>query len=141
MKTIVDIDLPKDFIKKKKMKFYKAFILKDGEEMDVNINCDIFSISYEGAVQYLINSMSYEEARDLENKTINFAIFTFNSSDLIGKPLLDDDSEPFVKDDSISLTLKNKVYKINVEDKTILELDITFNPTNEIKTISKIVFQ
>lgn len=141
MKTIVDVDLPKEFIKRKKLKFYKAFILKDGEEMDVNVNCDIFSISYESAIQYFINSMSYEEAKSLEHKTINFAIFTFNSCDLLGKSLLEDDDDPYAKDDSLSLTLKNKIYKIDVEDKTILELDITFNPTNEIKTISKIVFQ
>lgn len=141
MKTIVDVDLPKEFIKRKKLKFYKAFILKDGEEMDVNVNCDIFSISYESAIQYFINSMSYEEAKSLEHKTINFAIFTFNSCDLLGKSLLENDDDPYAKDDSLSLTLKNKIYKIDVEDKTILELDITFNPTNEIKTISKIVFQ
>jgi len=141
MKTIADIDLPKEFIKKKKIKLYKAFILKDGEEMDVNINCDIFSISHEDAVQYLINSLSYEEARALEHKTVNFAIFTFNTSDLIDKSLIDDEDEPYVKDGSLSLTLKDKLYNIDIEDKSILELDITFNPTNEIKTISKIVFQ
>lgn len=141
MKTLLDLDISKDILKKKKIKLYKAFILKDGDEMKVDVNSDLFSLSKEAAVQHLITSMTLEEANALENTSINFAVFNFDKEELTKKPLLIDADEVYFNDDSLLVSLSNKLYKIDIIDEVVSEIEIDFNPTNEIKSITKIIFQ
>lgn len=137
MVTIKDLDIPKEFLRKKKIPLYKAFILKDGEEMNVDTDIDILSFTYEAAVQYMLNSMTMEEIDNLKGNYINFAIFTIDKSELTNKNLvLKEDA--IYKDGSISITLSNKIYKVDVDDKHVDEIEVDTNPKNEIKVMKNI---
>lgn len=138
MKTILDIEgLPKEVLKKKTVPLYKAFILKDGEEMRIDVNIDVLSISEESALQKMANSLSYDDILDLKGKLISFAVITFDKSELISKPLVDA-GEIFYENGSISIMLKDKFYAVAVIDKMLESFDLEVNPKTEIKILSEI---
>lgn len=138
MKTISDIEgLPKGVLRKKLVPLYKAFILSDGEEMQINASIDILSITEEGALQQMVNSMQYSDIIELKGKTISFAILSFDKEELTDKPLVDE-GEIYYNNESLSITLRNKLYSVSVADKILESFEITVDPKNEIKVLSEI---
>lgn len=140
MVTISHLKLPKELSKKKKLPFIKAFIMKNGEEMKVNADIDMFAFTYEAAIQNMINSTDISDINDLKGKTINFIIFTIPKDELLSKPLVIDSNEIFYEDGIISISLEGKKYEINLEDKVISDIEIEINPKNEIKTLKSVSF-
>jgi hypothetical protein len=130
-----DLDIPKEFKKKKKIKLYKAFILKDGDEMKVNTDIEILSLAHEAAILVLISSLRIEDISSLKGKLINFAILEFSSEELQSKDLIDV-GEMYCQDLSFSITLKDKLYTVDVEDKLIEDILIEIGE-NEIKVVKE----
>ena len=137
MTRLEDLDIPKEYKKKKKIMLYKAFLLKDGEEMKICTDIDILSFTHDAAILFMITSLNIDDASLLKGKTINFAAFEFQNDELTKKELVDE-GEVYCQDLSLSLTLKDKLYKINVEDRLIEDIDIEINPKNEIKQIKSL---
>lgn len=137
MITLRDISLPACLSKKKKIQFYKAFILKDGESMVVNEDCDICGLTPEAAIQYMLYSTNPEDCQHLTGTTICFAIFEVDRNILNTTPLVDT-GDVYNKDDNISITLKGKPYKIDVMEKVIEDIEVEIGDRNEIKLISNI---
>jgi len=139
MKTINDIEgLPKEVLKKKKVALYKAFILNDGEEMTINTSIDILSISEETALQQMVNSMSYDDAIELKGKVISFAVLTLNKVELTEKSLIDE-GEIYYQNGSLSITLKDKLYEVAVNDKLLETVTISMDAKTEIKTLTEVI--
>ena len=111
MITLRDFEMPAYLVKKKKINLYKAFILKNGDDMKVNEDIDIFGLSPESAVQYMLYSMNNEEAEELNGKTVCFAVFTIDRAYLDTHNLIDNDDKPYFNKDNISITLKDKPIK------------------------------
>jgi hypothetical protein len=130
--------MPKYLNKKKKINLYKAFILNPGERMDIKEDADIFGLSYEAAVQFMLYST--DKSIDLKDKEIAFVIFTIERSYLDTHDLIDE-GEVYYKDDNISITLKDKPYKMDVESKIVDEIDVEINDKTEVKTIKSIKFK
>lgn len=129
-----DLDIPKEYKKKKKVTLYKAFILKDGDEMKVNTDIDILSLSHEAAILILITSLRLEDISSLKGKLINFAVLEFTIDELNNTNLIDN-GEMYCQDSSFSITLKDKSYKVDVEDRLIedIVIEIKENEIMEIK--------
>lgn len=151
MKTLNDIGLPKDILKKKKFRLYKAYILKDGDEMNVQADIDIYGLDFISATKYLLSNMDINQLMELSfmdndkqrsNPTlISFLILTFDTEDIINKPLLLTDSDIYYKDNNLSVSIRDKPYKISVQDKYCKDVKIEINPENEIKTITNLVLE
>lgn len=141
MKTLNDLDLSKDILKKKNIRLYKAFKLKEDDEMVINPAVDILSLSHEAAIQFMINDMSLEEAQGLENEIINFAVIEFKTDYLLPLSLLENDDDVYFNNDSLSISIRDKIYKISVEDKLVKEIDVEIDPKNEIKSIKNIIIE
>lgn len=137
--TIKDVEnLPKDFLKKKNLEFYKAFIIQDPSEiMKVNANIDLLGITMEAAVASLVNTLPLEEALDIKGKCVSFAIFKLKKDELLEKNLVDNGDVNFEKG-MISITLKDKIYSIDVEDKIIDDISIDIDPKTEYRICSGI---
>jgi hypothetical protein len=131
-----DLDIPKEYKKKKKVTLYKAFILKDGDEMKVNTDIDILSLTHEASILVLITSLRLEDISSLKGKLINFAILEFTNDGLNNTDLIDN-GDLYYQDLSFSITLKDKVYNVDVEDKLIedIVIDIKENEIVEIRVL------
>jgi hypothetical protein len=137
-KTLRDIpDIPKKILANKKISLYKAFILHDDDEMNINVNIDILSLTIENALDQLIQTMSFDEIHAL--KTVNLAVLSFNKSELMDKPLIDE-GDIFYDNGSISITLKDKLYDVSVKDITLVDLAYDIDPKTERKTITYLTF-
>lgn len=137
--TINEVEnLPKTFLKKKNLEFYKAFIIHDPSEiMKVNSNIDLLGITMEAAVASLVNSLPIDEAMDIKGKCVSFAIFRIKKDELLEKNLVDNGDINF-ENGMISITLKDKVYIIDVEDKIIQDITIDIDPKTEYRICSNI---
>jgi len=137
--TIADVKgFPKELLKKKYVPVYKAFIVVD-EEMVMNVNCDIdvLAITKEAAVASLINELPLEEAQNIRGKVISFAIFKLLKEDLITKPVVDI-GDVYFENDMLSITLRHKIYEIDVCDARIDDVTIDIDPRTEYRICSNI---
>lgn len=151
MKTLNDLGLPKDILKKKKFRLYKAYVLKDGDEMDVSVDFDVYGLSHISAAKHLLSNMDNNDLMEFINKTppintinpqlISFLVMTFDTEDILHTPLLSSEGDVYYKDDVLSYTLRDKQYKISVEDRLVRDIEIDINPANEIKTITNIILE
>lgn len=131
-------NFPSEILKKKNIEFYKAFIIHDpSESMKVNSNIDILGITQEAAVASLVNTLPLEEALDIKGKCISFAIFRIKRDELLEKDLTDAGEISF-ENGLISITLKDKVYIIDVEDKIIEDITIDIDPKTEYRICTDI---
>lgn len=137
--TIADVKgFPKELLKKKYVPVYKAFIVVD-EEMVMNVNCDIdvLAITKEAAVASLINELPLEEAQNIRGKVISFAIFKLLKEDLVTKPVVDI-GDVYFENDMLSITLRQKIYEIDVCDARIDDVTIDIDPRTEYRICSNI---
>ena len=129
---------PKALLKKKEIPLYKAFIILDSDDvMNINSNIDILSITQEAAVISLVNELPLDDAMNLKGKIISFAIIKLQKDDLLTKDIVDE-GEPYFQNDNIAITLDKKIFKIDVEDKMIEELDITIDERTEYRICTNI---
>ena len=138
MKTLRDVkDFPKNLLRSKKISLYKAFVLNNDEVMNIDVNIDILSISEEDAIKHMIQSLSVEQIEELRHRPVSLAILTFNKEELLDKPLIDE-GDIYFKDGNINITLKDKLYSVDVKDVNITELEYDVDPKTEIKNISEL---
>ena len=129
---------PKALLKKREIPLYKAFIILDSDDvMNINSNIDILSITQEAAVISLVNELPLDDAMNLKGKIISFAIIKLQKDDLLTKDIVDE-GEPYFQNDNIAITLDKKIFKIDVEDKMIEELDITIDERTEYRICTNI---
>lgn len=129
---------PKNLLKKKSLPIYKAFIITDPEEyMDVKVDIDLLAITEEAAVRALINDLPLDEIQDVKGKTISFAIITIEKESLDTKDVVDH-GDIYFKDEILSITLKDKIYQIDVYDKILEDVTIDIDENTEIKLVSNI---
>lgn len=131
-------NIPKEILKKKNVEFYKAFIIHDpADTMRVNSNIDILGITQEAAVASLVNTLPLDEALDIKGKCISFAIFRITKEELAEKDLTDAGDISF-ENGLISITLKDKIYTIDVEDKIVEDITIEIDPKTEYRICTDI---
>lgn len=129
---------PKTLLKKKSLPVYKAFIITDPEEyMDIKVDVDLLALTEEAAVRSMINELSLEEIPYVKGRTISFAVIEIEKESLDSIDLVDHE-EIFFKDEIISITLKDKIYQINVYDKILEDVSIEIDANTEIKLVSNI---
>lgn len=137
--TIKDVEnFPKEILKKKNLEFYKAFIIHDpSETMKVNSNIDLLGITMEAAVASLVNTLPIDEAMNIKGKCVSFAIFRVKKDELLEKDLVDNGDINF-ENGMISITLKDKIYIIDVEDKIVQDINIEIDPKTEYRVCTDI---
>ena len=74
---------------------------------------------------------------NMKNTVVAFAVFKMDVEDLKSKSLVDGD-EDYFKDDIIAITLSDKKYKLDVDEKKLLSFKLVINPVNEERVISGI---
>ena len=127
-------NFPKALLKKKYIPLYKAFIFEDSDqEMNINKNIDVLSLTKEAALETLINEMPMMDVVDhvFEQKTVSFAIIKLDTEDFVKKDVVDHGDVYFENDKSLSITLKDKIFKIDVEDYLIENIVIDIDHTTE----------
>lgn len=142
-------DFPKALLKEDEIHLYKAFkLLNLDDEMKININIDLLSLSEEIAVSRMINEMNTDELSELTSELasfkkddatptiISFAKFIFDKNYLLERELVDQ-GEIYFKDGVISITLNDKEYEIDVYDKYLTDINIEISETDE-KIVSSI---
>lgn len=132
----IDLDIPKEVSKKKKIKIYKAFIAENGGELQIDVNIDLFSLNQQEAIERVIrlSNDSYE------NKTIPVVVLTLPKEELYEKPLVDH-GDVFTSGQTFSLTLKDKIYEIGLEMYLVVSYDVEINKDTEEKTIKNLVIE
>lgn len=130
--------IPKQYLKKKNVLLYKAYMLQNGDEMLCNTDIDIFAFTREAAVQYMINNSTVPD--DLKGKDINFLIIKVDKASLLSKPLVDR-GDAVIRDDCISLTLNGKLFSLDVDDKFVADFEVDINPNTNEKVLKKIELQ
>lgn len=135
--------IPKELLKGKTVPLYKAFVLTNSEdEMKINTSIDLLAISKEDAVQELINNIEmgelYQSLMDLSNKTIiSFAIIKIDKDDLLTKDLVDE-GDPYFENGILSITLKDKKFKVDVVDNILQNIVINVDDKTQRKICTNI---
>lgn len=135
MKTWKDVPGLPDRKGLKKIDLYKAFVLNNDDVMNIDVNIDILSISEEDAIKRMIQSMSINEIEELRNRPVSIAILSFDKAELMDKPLVSED-DVYFNNGNLSITLKDKLYKIDVKDVRITELEYEVDPKTELKNVT-----
>jgi len=128
--------VPKEYKKKKIIKMYKAYILKDGQTMNISTDLDLLSFTHEAAVCFAISLLDVGDISLLKGKTINFAVFDLPIEVLDMKVV--DEGEVYNQDLTISITLKDKTFSIDVEDMLIEDIKIEVDTNTEIKKVKSV---
>lgn len=136
--------IPKKFLKKKTLALYKAFFIKDGEDMQINVDIDVFGLTEEAAVR---RAIIYPETRVVsgdvqsapEMKTVGIVMVTLKTDEFLSEPLTSK-CPPFIEDECVSVTLTNRLFELSVSEKHIDELEVEIpNPKNGIRVIKTLV--
>lgn len=160
------MDQTKDVIKELKkvskkgmITLYKAFKLVDDDEMRINTNVEVFSLTLEDSVKALFieksatylgspsESVTQEELQEIiMNKweefcpygsTISVIMLSFDEDELLKKEILVD-GEVCLSNGSILVTLDNKTYSMDVADYLLKNIEFTVDKETEIKKITKV---
>lgn len=132
---------PKSSLKKKTVPLYKAFIINDpDDEMKININIDLLAITEERAVNTLVNELRINNVDEIKGKVISFAVFNLDTKDFITKDVVDE-GDVYFQNESLSITLKDKVYTLDVVDKILDDIDIEFNEKTDQRICTNIVLR
>jgi len=139
-----DLNLSKSF-PGKIVTLYIAKYPNYGEDMEIDSSMDDFFISKEAAlnnllkdidVSTLMNDVSWRE------KPVSFITIELNKKKLNSQPLLSEAGLIYPPNpvDSFTMSLKDKDYKINVEDSRILDIAIEVDPETQIRRIKNVTF-
>lgn len=132
----INIDLPKDIGKKKKIPLYKAWLKENGDELKVDVNIDIYSLTPEEAIERVIRST----LNNLKDKIVAVIVFKFPKEELYNKDLVDHgDVFKCPSGLSFSMTIKDKLYDLELELYQIVSYDEEFIKDTEEKIIKNLV--
>ena len=126
---------PKELLKHKTVPLYKAFLFTDSEEeMKINTSIDLLAISKEAALEVLVNESPIEDilSNTLTGKVVSFAVIKLDKDDLLTKDLVDA-GDVFFENGVLSVTLKDKKFKIDVEDHILKDLVISIDENTHRK--------
>jgi hypothetical protein len=93
--------------------------------------------------EYLYKQMTIDEAKDgvyeveMKDVVVSFAIFKMDTADLKTKELVDGGAD-FFQNGILGITLKDKLYKLDVTEMQLLSFKLTVNLENEARIISDI---
>lgn len=116
-------------------KIDSLFEPQPSEKDDVKVGFDL--IKSLGETMQIVNDKDGIRKVNMKNTMIAFAIFKMDMEDLKSKSLVDGD-EDFFKDDVIAITLSDKKYKLDVNEKRLASFKLAINPANEERIISGI---
>lgn len=142
MTTIKDLGIEKDYLKKKNVIFYKAFMVSDDAELKIDMDYDVYGITKEAAMQIILNSMGADELVSLEGKHVAFISLSIDRLDLSTSPVVEDGfGDVFYKNGILGLTIRKKAFKMHAEEDVIKEIEFEMNPSNEIKVLTHLVLE
>ena len=144
---ITDIEgFPKSLLKKKHVELYKAFVVEDPDkELNVDTSIDMLAITKEAAVNEFVNENKdflndfTDSIFDKDGKPyiISLVIFKMDKDDLLSKELvLPEGTDVVFEHDIIPITLKNKIYKIEVKDMRLMSISIDIDNKTERRICS-----
>ena len=131
---------PKELLKGKTVPLYKAFCFTNSEEeMKINTSIDMLAISKEDALVELINQSPLEDTilSTWSGNTISFAVIKLDKADLITKDLVDE-GDIFFENGIISVTLRDKIYKVDVVDHILKNISIQIDDKTQRRICSDI---
>lgn len=142
MAILKELKIAKKYLKKDHVSFFKAFPIHGDEELVVDRDYEVMGLDQAGAIQILMNQMSTDEVDALIGQQVAFVVFdvdrfALNTTDLVDPEL----GEEFFNQNQLAITLKNKLYKMHVEDRIIDDLKYDYNPQNEIKTLIELALR
>ena len=133
-------NFPKALLKGKTLPLYKAFMVSSQEdELKIDTNIALLAVSKEAAIEQMVNEGNFEQffgdvidsITESKNYIISFVIIKLDLKDLLTKDIMDH-GDVFFEDDILSITLADKIYKIDVED------DILVSATFDRKDVKRI---
>lgn len=128
----------KTFRKKKKMPVYKAFrFTEPGDEMEVHVGVDLFSVTEDAAVSTLVNEEKIMRAEGFKGSIISFLVINFDVEHLLSTPLVDN-GDVFFDGETMSISLKDKKYEIDVEDRILEDITIDVNQETDKRICTNI---
>ena len=131
---------PKELLKGKTVPLYKAFFFTNSEEeMKINTSIDMLAISKEDALVELINQSPLEDTilSTWSGNTISFAVIKLDKADLLTKDLVDE-GDVFFENGIISVTLRDKLYKVDVVDYILRNVSIQIDDKTQRRICSDI---
>ena len=131
---------PKELLKGKTVPLYKAFFFTNSEEeMKINTSIDMLAISKEDALVELINQSPLEDTilSTWSGNTISFAVIKLDKADLLTKDLVDE-GDIFFENGIISVTLRDKLYKVDVVDYILRNISIQIDDKTQRRICSDI---
>lgn len=131
---------PKELLKGKTVPLYKAFFFTNSEEeMKINTSIDMLAISKEDALVELINQSPLEDTilSTWSGNTISFAVIKLDKADLLTKDLVDE-GDIFFENGIISVTLRDKIYKVDVVDHILKNISIQIDDKTQRRICSDI---
>ena len=131
---------PKELLKGKTVPLYKAFFFTNSEEeMKINTSIDMLAISKEDALVELINQSPLEDTilSTWSGNTISFAVIKLDKADLLTKDLVDE-GDVFFENGIISVTLRDKIYKVDVVDHILKNISIQIDDKTQRRICSDI---
>ena len=135
---------PKELLKGKTIPLYKAYFFADSEdEMKINTSIDLLSISKEAAVEQLVNELPMQDVVDgiyattILNHVVSFAVIKLDKADLLTKDVIDD-GDVFFENGVLSISLRDKLYKVDVEDNILESITIKIDDKTEKRICSDI---
>lgn len=126
------MEIPKEYKKGKKVKFYKAYLLNMNEKMDLHIDGDIYFLTEHNAVQYLINELKLNSSEEIIGKIITILRVSIPTDEL-------NSNEHYMNADGLSLTLALKEFDshdFKVTDYEIKTLEFNIDPKTELRLLS-----
>lgn len=132
----IDLDLPSGISKKKKIPVYKAWLKDNGDELKVDVNIDIYSLTPEEAITRVIRNG--DVGTDFKNIIMAVVVFKFLKDELYNKPLVDH-GDVFTSGQSFSMTIKDKLYELELELYQVVSYDLDYNKDTEEKNITNLV--
>lgn len=122
--------IPKEYLKNKRAKFYRAFIPKDNEPIDIHTDVDYFYLEPVAAIEGLINEMHLYDINE-DGGLANLD----SSKNIIVLVIIKVDSDEIDKDTplnmngvSVNLRLKELGFDCKTQDITITDIQIKIDP-------------
>lgn len=127
------MEIPKEYRKNKKIRFYKAYLLNMNDQMDLHVDGDLFCLTEFNAVQRLINDLKINNEEEFKGKVITILKVS------IPTELVDIDKY-LMNMDGISITFPikefNEDYDLKVIDYEIKSIEFKIDPKSELRILS-----
>lgn len=140
-KKITEIkDFPKDLLDQKKLRLYKAFVIKDPDEkMNLNQNIEMMFTDCLSALWYFLDDYTLEDLDEFQTRVdsgepvmVSFVTLALDTKDLKKKDLVDEGELYYdVKTGKIAITLADKKFDVSVEDQRLVSLSYTIDKKTE----------